>query len=106
MSVGVALLVGQLVINVPVFLIIIGGIILAIFALAFEYYLLSLILIFLGPLIAWLWWSFMVPRWRRWAHKRVVDPNKLQKLAVATALVWPKGSILEKTEFKLKDDDN
>lgn len=100
-----AVLIGQLIVNVPVLLIIGGGIVVSIFVFALGNFLLSIILIFLGPLVAWLWWSLTVPRWRRWAHRRVADPNKLQKLAVATGLVWSKGSVFEKTEFKLKDEE-
>ena len=49
---------------------------------------------------AWLWWSYFVPQWRNWAHRRGVDPEQLQYLAECTRLVWPKGSIFERTEFR------
>lgn len=52
---------------------------------------------------AWLWWSFFVPRWRRWAHRKGADPDATQEMAAVTGLVWPKGFFLEKTEFRLKD---
>jgi hypothetical protein len=50
--------------------------------------------------VAWLWWSWSVPRWRRWAIRRGAAPEQLQRLAAATWLVWPKGSIFERTEFR------
>ncbi len=53
----------------------------------------------LGAILAWPWWSVSVPRWRRWALARGVDAHKLQKAAVMTGLVWPKGWIFEKTEI-------
>src|SRR5262245_59991766 len=48
--------------------------------------------------VGWAWWSFMTPRWRRWAINRGASPDNLQRWAVITGLVWRKGSIFEKTE--------
>ena len=61
----------------------------------------------LGAILAWPWWSVSVPRWRRWALAHGVDANKLQKAAVITGLVWPKGWIFEKTEIppRKREDD-
>lgn len=61
----------------------------------------------LGAVLAWPWWSISVPRWRRWALARGVDARKLQKAAVCTGLVWPRGWIFEKTEIppRKKEDD-
>ena len=55
--------------------------------------------LFLGVVLAWPWWSVSVPRWRRWALNRGVDAKQLQKAAVCTGLVWPKGWPFEKTEI-------
>ena len=52
----------------------------------------------------WLWWSYRVPRWRRWALRQGIPPDELQAAAQAAMLVWPKGSFFEKTEFKVKDE--
>ena len=52
-----------------------------------------------GILVAWLWWSFAVPRWRHWALSGGTDPDALQSWAQATGLVWPRGWIFEKTEI-------
>ncbi len=51
---------------------------------------------------AWVWWSFAVPKWRLWAYERVSDIAELKRQAVAQKLVWPDGSIFEKTEIKSK----
>ena len=56
-----------------------------------------------GFVLGWTWWSHSVPRWRRWAVRRGVDPDRLQKWAVLTGLVWPKGSLFEKTEARPRD---
>lgn len=53
-----------------------------------------------GIAIGWFWWSFSVSRWRQWAHENGADKEETQQLAVRTGLVWPRGSIFEKTEFR------
>ena len=56
--------------------------------------------LFLGVIPAWLWWSISVPRWREWAKHRGADEERTQFLGQQSGLVWPKGSIFEKTEFR------
>jgi hypothetical protein len=53
--------------------------------------------------VGWLYWSFTIPRWRRWALRRGADPEQLQRFGELSGLVWPKGFFLEKTEFRLKE---
>ena len=53
-----------------------------------------------GIAAAWLWWSWFVPQWRCWAHSRVADPEELQELGVQSSLIWPKGSLFERTEIR------
>jgi hypothetical protein len=55
---------------------------------------------FVGPLVGWVWWSYAIPQWRDWAHRRGVDPARLQEVAVREWLVWPKGHFFERTEFR------
>jgi hypothetical protein len=114
MGVGKAILVGQMVINIPVVLVILsfacGSLT---YALTFltkspprvAWFAMPMFIVptIIGIALAWVWWSFTVPRWRRWALRNGVPPDQLQKWAVITGLVWPKGWIFEKTEFKLKD---
>ena len=102
LSVGAAILTGHLLVNLPV-LIIISGFIHA--GLSHVNDMLWTIFFMFGFVLGWIWWSFMVPRWRRWALAQGIPEDKLQKWAVATGLTWPKGSVFEKTEFKLKDKD-
>jgi hypothetical protein len=56
----------------------------------------------IGFPLAWLWWSFSVPRWREWAKQRGADEEQTQRLAESGRypLVWPKGHFFEKTEFR------
>ena len=109
LSVGKAVLIGHLIVNLPV-LVIIAGVttIGAGIALVAGYAFPSIVRYFwwivlastlAGSAVAWLWWSFMVPRWRKWALQQGTPPDQLQKWAAITGLVWPKGWIFEKTEF-------
>lgn len=59
-----------------------------------------------SPFAAWLWWSWATPRWRHWALGRGLDPHALQQLAQESGLVWPKGHIFEKTEFRFRPPDD
>ena len=114
LHVAIAILVGQLIVNLPVMLIILGaygvGIALLLtlvdkfpFFQGWGFLIGILVLIIIGPLVGWLWWSFSVPRWRKWVLRNGVPEDKLQKWAVSTGLVWPKGSVFEKTEFRVKE---
>jgi hypothetical protein len=55
----------------------------------------------LGFALVCLYCSLGILFWRRWAMRRVSDTERFQKLAVATFLIAPKGSFLEKFEFKV-----
>lgn len=102
---GKALLVGHLVVNGPVLIIILVGLIAALVVQGMSVNsLIAIACVFGGIGVAWLWWSYTVPRWRQWAYLHVVDKERLQALAVATGLIWSKGSIFEKTEFKVDDN--
>jgi hypothetical protein len=113
MSVGVAILVGQLVVNLPVLIIIFAissvGIVFTTFlglTLSFPGWVFPLgtiVSVAIGALIGWIWWSFSVPRWRKWALQKGTPEDQLQKWAMITGLVWPKGSIFEKTEFRVEE---
>jgi hypothetical protein len=54
----------------------------------------------LGFVAAWLYWSIAIPRWREWALRRGADPDELQHRAEKVGLVWKRGSVFERTEFR------
>jgi hypothetical protein len=98
---------GLLVVNGPVLLLLTGPI--ALFALLIERRILSQtdtwvgVLVFVASfVVAWLWWSVSVPRWRIWAYERVNDIPSLKKQAVVAGLTWPEGHTFAKTELKSK----
>lgn len=109
--VGIAVLVGQIVVNLPVLMIILVVTFVGItrtLILMKTLPALSELVIFLGvmgsmligALAGWLWWAFTIPRWRRWALKNGIPEAELQKWAVLTSLVWPKSATFGKTEHK------
>jgi len=93
-----AVVIGHLIVTIPVFLIIFGVLFVGLWIAPTVWFL----FLGLGSLTAWLWWSFVIPRWREWAIARGAPPDKLQRIAAVTLLVWPKGSLFERTEFRRK----
>ena len=54
----------------------------------------------LGFVLAWTWWSLSVPRWRLWAYERVDDIPALKAHAIRAGLIWPDGSVFQRTEIR------
>jgi hypothetical protein len=98
LSIGSAILTGQLIINGPVIVIIVGSAWLGYSLLGKSWWILFII----GFVLSWLWWSFMGPRWRNWAVQKGAPAEKLHQAAVASGLGWPKGHVFERTEIEIK----
>src|SRR5262245_16929823 len=96
LTVRKALLAGWLIVNVPAIVIM-----LAVLLIGMAFPQARFLFLAIALLLGWIWWSFMVPRWRRWALNRGVPADKLQRWAVITGLVWRKGSLFEKTEIDI-----
>ena len=105
-SVNKAIKRGHLIVNIPVFICIIG-------IPALSFYLSNQNLIpkwgigigfVLGFVIAWLVWSFMVTKWRIWAFENVRNVHELKKRAIQEKLIWNDGNIFEKTEIRNSED--
>ena len=47
----------------------------------------------------WLVWSIQVPRWRVWAYRNADDIPAVKRLAAEMQIIWPEGSVFEKTEI-------
>ena len=62
----------------------------------------GLIVFLSGLILAWLWWSLAVPRWRLWAYERVENIPHLKERAIAVGLIWPDGHFFARTEVKSK----
>jgi hypothetical protein len=105
-TVDKALTRGQLAVNIPVFIIMFG-------VMGLLFYLATKKLIpfyfgptsiVLGPLVAWIYWSFAITRWRIWAFSNVDDVHELKALAISGQLIWPDGSFFERTEIRTKKE--
>jgi hypothetical protein len=56
--------------------------------------------VFLGGFVAgWLVWSLGIPRWRLWAYRSVGSVAELKRVAMQRGLIWPDGSLWERTEL-------
>ena len=105
-SVNKAINIGHIIVNVPVFICIIG-----IPALSFYLSNQNLIpkwgigIVFvLGFVVAWLVWSFMITKWRIWAFENVRNVHELKQRAIQEKLIWNDGNIFEKTEIRTLED--
>lgn len=57
----------------------------------------------LAIVLAWLYWSIMIVRWRLWAFDKVHNVHELYKRAITEHLIWPDGSWATKTEIWTKE---
>ena len=95
---------GVLVVNGPVFAIMLGPMALG-FALGSLFHdrqlasQLGVAGFVVGWPCAWLTWSVLTPRWRAWAYERVDDLEELKRIVVSERLIWPQGHFFEKTEI-------
>jgi len=99
LGIGKAIGAGWLLVNLPAVAIILASLVIGIDIEPNLWWL----FLSIGFILGWTWWSHSVPRWRRWALRRGANPDRLQKWAVITGLVWRKGSRFEKTEAQLDD---
>jgi hypothetical protein len=99
LSIGWAILIGEMAINVPV-LGLLTGLIFGVgklFQLATGYdgtgpsqALPSVVAVIVAFTSAWVWWSIVTPRWLLWAMRRVDHPQALRRAAVGSIL-WNEG---------------
>ena len=68
-----------------------------------------MITILISICIGWIWWSYKIVKWKFWAFSQVETENghKLYEKAIGVGLIWPTGSIFNKTEiWTEKDKEN
>lgn len=56
-------------------------------------------LVLLGLILAWIWWSVGVSKWRRWCREQGLDEDTVQWIGEHVQLLWPPGHFFEKTEY-------
>ncbi len=97
---------GHLVINVPVFFLMMGTPCLAMYL--FSEKLIPnwgiAVSFLIGLLFAWLYWSYGITKWRIWAFENVRNVHELKKKAIQQDLVWKDKSWFNKTEIKTNSD--
>jgi hypothetical protein len=92
---------GQRMVNVPVSCILIGCLAtgITLFILKNGYEILGGVIAIGGFVASWLYWSFAITRWRVWAFDNVRNVHQLKKRAISEKLIWPDGSLWNKTEI-------
>ena len=104
-SITYIIIVGQLMINVPVTIIMIGfPAFVGLVILQENSALMALLAFVTGFILAWSWWSFTIVRWRIWAFENTAkkDWGDLKWRAIEGYLIWEDGNWYEKTEFRTK----
>lgn len=54
----------------------------------------------LAFLLAWLYWSLAITKWRLWAFENVRNVHELKKRAIQEKLIWKDDSLFQKTEIR------
>ncbi len=105
-SVKQAITKGQIMVNVPVFLCLIGTPLFTLFLAkqgVFPEWV-AVIGMFIGFVFAWITWSVLITKWRIWAFTNVRNVHALKKEAIRSMLIWEDGTSFEKTEYRSKKD--
>ena len=102
---------GQTIVNVPVSIIMIVTPILSVFLspliLQQEYRVFGILAgVILGFVLAWLWWSYRIVKWRIWAFENTKksDWRELKESAIDQKLIWNDGNLFEKTEIRSRKE--
>lgn len=97
---------GHLTVNVPVWSIMLGtpGISMYLFSLKLIPNWGIAVSFFIGFLLAWLFWSYRVTKWRLWAFENVRNVHELKKRAIQEGLIWKDNKWYNKTEIKSSFD--
>ena len=97
---------GQFIINAPVFAILFVPAIICYYLSKKHFFPEWSIGVAMGTdfILAWLYWSIMITKWRLWAFENVNNITELKIRAINEKLIWPDGSIFEKTEIRTRAD--
>lgn len=98
---------GQLIVNLPVLLILSFSVFIPIFVFKDKLETSTvLISALIGFILAWVWWSFFVVKWKIWAYKNTPEKDwvKLTQEAIELKIMWEENSIFTKTEIRSKSE--
>jgi hypothetical protein len=67
-----------------------------------------MITVFIAVVIGWFWWSFKIVKWKCFAFSKLTinESYQLYSKAIAAGLIWPAGSMFNKTEIWTESDKN
>ncbi len=96
----VTTLVGAIAVNGPVVPLMVGPLALSQYVFKIHDPAASALVLALGFVLAWAWWSAGVTVWRWWATThRGMSPGEVQWRGEEASLLWPKNHFFEKTEL-------
>ena len=109
-STGFAILIGTLWVNIPVLAIMVAASIALIWIFTqlidgdkFPAFVVCISIVLGPPLTAWIWWSFMIPKWRIWVLERTDDWPAVERSAISAGLIWDEttffGRLFARTEI-------
>ncbi len=102
LSIAKAINKGHIMVNLPVFLIMVGfPSLLHLLGLDKKIVLVAAII---GVIMAWFIWSIVITKWKIWAFERIENIEELKRRAIDEKLIWPDGHIFERTEIRSKSD--
>ena len=64
------------------------------------------ITVFIAICIGWIWWSFKIVKWKYFAFSKLTidESYALYIKAIESGLIWPAGSVFNKTEIWTEND--
>jgi hypothetical protein len=97
---------GQRIMNIPVFILLMGTMCGGFYLIAIKILPTWMIPVFIfgSAIPAWIYWSFAITKWRIWAFSNVDNVHELKQQAIESSLIWPDGSFFEKTEIRTKKE--
>jgi len=85
---------GWLIVNIPVFIIILG----IWYALLNIFNLNYILSLFIGTLLGWYYWAFSIKRWIKWARNNKVEEKTILKMGRLGLLLWNNSTITDTIE--------
>ena len=65
-----------------------------------------MVTVFIAVFIGWFWWSYKIVKWKCFAFSKLTlnESLELYSKAISAGLIWPKGSLFNKTEIWTEKD--
>jgi len=96
-----AVLLGQLVVNLPTLVFILVA-----YFVARQFPAYFWLFLIAGFLVAWGYYAFVSGRWQRWALRNVADRDQLLRVATMTGLMRPNSDIFNRIDPPMEDSED